>query len=50
LGGKLTITLLKVLGQGFEVNEMNLPLVIESIHELRDRQAGREQKIIPASA
>ena len=50
LGGKLTITLLKALGQGFEVNEMNLPLVIESIHELRDRQAGREQKIIPASA
>ena len=25
---------------------MNLPLVIESIHELRDRQASREQKII----
>ena len=50
LGGKLTITLLKALGQGFEVNEMNLPLVIESIHELRDRQAGRGQKIIPASA
>jgi 3-dehydroquinate synthase len=50
LGGELTITLLKALGQGFEVHEMNLPLVIKSIHELRDRQAGREQKIIPASA
>ena len=50
LGGELTITLLKELGQGFEVHEMNLPLVIESIHELHDRQAGREQKIIPASA
>ena len=50
LGGELTITLLKALGQGFEFHEMNLPLLIESIHELRDRQAGREQKIIPASA
>ena len=50
LGGELTITLLKALGQGFEVHEMNLPLVIESIHELHDRQACREQKIIPASA
>ena len=50
LGGQLTITLLKALGQGFEFHEMNLPLLIESIHELRDRQAGREQKIIPASA
>ena len=44
LGGKLTITLLKALGWWFEVNEMNLPLVIESIHELRDRQAGRGNK------
>ena len=50
LGGELTITLLKALGQGFEVHEMNLPLIIESIHELHDRQACREQKIIPASA
>jgi hypothetical protein len=29
---------------------MNLPLVIESIYELRDRQAGREQSVIPARA
>ena len=44
LGRKLTITLLaKALGQGSEVNEMNLPLVIESINELRDRQAGQER-------
>ena len=50
LGGKLTITLLNALGQGFEVHEINLPLVIESIYELRDHQTGREQKIIPASA
>ena len=50
LGGELTITLLRELGQGFEVHEMNLPLVIESIYELRDRQAGREQTVIPARA
>jgi len=50
LGGDLTITLLCELGQGFEVHEMNLPLVIESIYELRDRQAGREQTVIPARA
>ena len=50
LGGGLTITLLRELGQGFEVHEMNLPLVIESIYELRDRQAGREQSVIPARA
>ncbi|MBC8243164.1 MAG: 3-dehydroquinate synthase [Verrucomicrobia bacterium] len=50
LGGELTITLLRELGQGFEVHEMNLPLVIASIDELRDRQAGREQTVIPARA
>ena len=50
LGGGLTITLLRELGQGFEVHEMNLPLVIESIYELRGRQAGREQSVIPARA
>jgi len=50
LGGDLTITLLRELGQGIEVHEMNLPLVIESIYELRDRQADREQSVIPARA
>src|SRR6267142_6033399 len=30
LGGQLTITLLKAIGLGFEVHEMNLPRVIES--------------------
>ena len=50
LGGDLTITLPLNLGQGFEVHEMNLPVVVESIYELRDRQAGREQSIIPARA
>ena len=50
LGGELTITLLRELGQGFEVHEMNLPLVIESIYELHDRQAGRVQSVISARA
>ena len=50
LGGDLTITLLCELGQGFEVHEMNLPIVVESIYELRDRQAGRVQTGIPARA
>ena len=50
LGGELTITRLRELGQGFEVHEMNLPLVIESIYELRDRQAGRVQSVISARA
>ncbi len=50
LGGDLTITLPLNLGQGFEVHEMNLPVVVESIYELRDRQAGREQSVIPARA
>ena len=49
-GGKLTITLLRELGQGFEVHRMNLPHVIESIYELRDRQADREQSVVPARA
>ena len=48
LGGELTITLLKAIGQGFEAHEMNLPKVIESIYELQDRHAQRGQKVIRA--
>lgn len=50
LGGQLSITLLKVIGEGFEVHEMNLPKVIESIYELQERQQKREQKIVRAFA
>jgi 3-dehydroquinate synthase len=46
LGGELTITLLKAIGEGIEVHEMNLPRVIEAIYELQERYAGRSQKII----
>jgi 3-dehydroquinate synthase len=41
LGGELAITLLKNIGQGFEVHEMQLSKVVEAIYELRDRQAQR---------
>ena len=48
LGGRLTITLLHNIGDGFEVNEMNLPMM-DAIHELQERAEGREDsKIIPA--
>ena len=38
LGGELTITLLKAIGQGIEVHEMNHALVVNAIHELQERQ------------
>jgi len=41
LGGKLAITLLKSIGQGFEIHEMSLPKVIEAIYELQDRHTQR---------
>src|SRR4030095_545254 len=37
LGGALTITLLKEIGQGFEVHEMNTAPVIAAIQELHQR-------------
>ena len=49
LGGRLTITLLRSIGDGFEINEMNLPKVLNAIHELQERAEGSEDsKIIPA--
>jgi 3-dehydroquinate synthase len=50
LGGELTITLLKGIGQGFEVHEMNLPRVIESIYELEERHQQSPRKIVYARA
>ena len=37
LGGRLAITLLRDIGIGFEVNEMNLALIREAIAELEER-------------
>jgi 3-dehydroquinate synthase len=41
LGGELTITLLVEIGRGAEIHEMNIPKVIEAIHELRERCSGQ---------
>ena len=49
LGGELTITLLRSIGEGFEVHEMNVPKVLQAIHELRARgSVERDGKIIKA--
>jgi 3-dehydroquinate synthase len=40
LGGELTITLLRGIGQGVEVHEMNQTKIIEAIHELSRRKNG----------
>ncbi len=37
LGGRLTITLLKAIGKGFEVHEMHPSVVIAAIRELEER-------------
>ena len=41
LGGQLTITLLKGIGQGFEVHEVNDAVVLESIQELQERHISK---------
>src|SRR5215471_3704394 len=49
LGGELAITLLKGIGRGFEVPEMNLPKVIETIYELQERHQQQAQKVVRLS-
>ena len=44
LGGALTITLLREIGKGFEVHEMNEAMVFESIQELQARHNARGLK------
>lgn len=46
LGGRLTITLLRAVGEGVEVHEMNLPKVIEAIYELQQRHSKQAEKIV----
>jgi 3-dehydroquinate synthase len=41
LGGELTITLLRGIGQGFEVHEMHPSVVLAAIHELEERHTRR---------
>jgi 3-dehydroquinate synthase len=50
LGGNLTVTLLKAIGEGIEVHEMRLPKVVEAIHELQSRSATRGQKVVRVRA
>ena len=50
LGGQLTITLLRGIGQGFEVHEMNYAKVLEAIMELERRHLAQEKKILYAHA
>ena len=49
LGGELTITLLKGIGKGFEVHEMNDAVVVESIQELQERHVRKGLKLLPKS-
>ena len=49
LGGELTITLLKQIGNGFETHEMVLPKVIEAIYELKQRHEQGGRKILRAT-
>ena len=45
LGGQLAITLLRDIGLGFEVHEMDLPKVVAAIHELKERHGQRAKTI-----
>jgi len=45
LGGQLAVTLLKAIGEGFEVHAMSLPQVIEAIHELEARHLKRNKSL-----
>jgi 3-dehydroquinate synthase len=50
LGGELTITLLDAIGRGVEVHEINLPKMLQSMYELKERWEKRDRKIIKAPA
>jgi 3-dehydroquinate synthase len=48
LGGILTLTLLKGIGQGVEVHEVVLPRMLDAIHELQQRDAQEEHRVLRA--
>ena len=50
LGGELTITLLRAIGQGFEVHEMSQPLVVDAIDELQRRHLARAGSLLRMTA
>jgi 3-dehydroquinate synthase len=41
LGGELSLTLLRGIGEAFEVHEMNISQILDSIHELQKRRVDR---------
>ena len=45
LGGELTITLLRGIGEGIEVHEVAMPRMLEAIHELEARHQSGEGRI-----
>ena len=49
LGGELTITLLRGIGDGVEVHEMDMLVVVEAIGELRERHAERGGRNRPSA-
>ena len=48
LGGQLTLTLLKAIGQGVEVHDVVLPKMLDAIHELQQRDEQEEHRILRA--
>ncbi|MGZ4962836.1 MAG: 3-dehydroquinate synthase [Limisphaerales bacterium] len=46
LGGQLTITLLKGIGQGIEVHEVNMPKMLDSIYQLQQRHSQQGRRVI----
>jgi 3-dehydroquinate synthase len=48
LGGALTLTLLKGIGQGVEVHEIIPAKMLDALHELQQRDAQEEHKIVRA--
>ena len=46
LGGQLTVTLLKAIGQGVEVHEMDDAVIVESIQELHVRHSERAPRAV----
>jgi 3-dehydroquinate synthase len=49
LGGQMTLTLLRGIGQGVEVHEIILPKMLDALHELQERDSREEHRILRAS-
>lgn len=49
LGGELTVTLLKAIGRGLEIHEMDDAVIVESIQELHTRQCERGARTTSAA-